>query len=533
MLSVIVSAIFIATVLNLFLKRFNVPTIIGYIVTGTIITYGFGLHSAVHNEELQEIAEFGIVFLMFTIGLEFSIRHLKQMKKEVFVFGFLQVSITAIVFAILAMLFLGFEFKSALVVSSAIALSSTAIVLKTLNENGDISRPYGRNVLGILLFQDVAVVPILLMVNIFSSAEQNIFLLLVKTFGGAIVLLGVMWVIGKYVLEYIFEIVGDSGSSEIFIGFVLFLVMSASYLANLLGFSYSLGAFLAGMLIAETHFKHQVVADLVPFRDLLLGVFFITVGMQINFSIIFQNIWMILAILPVIIFLKAAIIYTVIKYATGERTALKASMALFQVGEFALAIFGLAGTNGLINDTYAQIFTVVVIITMILTPFILSHLGKLADFIEHEDEEVMPDLEAAPLKDHTVILGYANLGQQVATLLKERGLPYVIVEHNHKLVKKGREIGDYVFFGNAAQREILEAVKIKDAASVVVAIDNIEKIYLVCKIVDELTHNTHTVIKVHSNEEKKVLENLHLNNIIVENDHTAHLMVETSMQCNL
>jgi len=533
MLLVIVSAILIATILNLFLKRLGIPTIIGYIVTGTIIAYSFGLHAAVHNEWLKEIAEFGIVFLMFTIGLEFSIRHLKQMKKEVFIFGFLQVSFTAILFSVLAVIFLEFEFKTALIVSSAIALSSTAIVLKTLNENGDISKPYGRNVLGILLFQDIAVVPILLMVDIFSSTDQHIALLLLKTFAGAAILLGVLWFIGKYVLENIFEIVGDSGSSEIFIGFVLLIVMSASYLAHLLGFSYSLGAFLAGMLIAETHFKHQVIADLVPFRDLLLGVFFITVGMQIDFEIISHNIWLILALLPVIMFFKAYIIYKIVNYSSAKRTALKASMSLFQVGEFALAIFGLASSKGLLGATQAQIFIVVVIITMIMTPFVLSHLGKFADIIDHEAEAPLPNLESAPLKDHTVILGYGNLGQQVASLLKERGLPYVIVEHNHKLVKKGRETGDYVFFGNAAQKDILEAVKIKEAASVVVAIDNSEKIYLVCKTVDELTHNTHTVVKVHSNEEKSVLETLHLKNIVVENDHTARLMVETSMQCNI
>jgi len=533
MLSIIVSAIFIATVLNLFLKRLGIPTIIGYIVTGTIIAYTFRLHTSVHNKWLQEIGEFGIVFLMFTIGLEFSIRHLQQMKKEVFVFGFLQVSFSAILFALLAVLFLNLEFKVALVISSAIALSSTAIVLKTLNENGDISKPYGRNVLGILLFQDIAVVPILLMVDIFSSTDQHIALLLLKTFAGAVVLLVVLWLVGKYVLEYIFEVVGNSGSSEIFIGFVLLIVISASYFAHVLGFSYSLGAFLAGMLISETHFKHQVVADLIPFRDLLLGVFFITVGMQIDFKIISQNIWLILMLLPVIIFFKTLIIYKILSYSIVKRIALKASMSLFQVGEFALAIFSLASTKNLIDASQAQIFTVVIIITMIMTPFVLSHLSKFADFIDHEAEEPLPNLESAPLKNHTVILGYGNLGQQVASLLKERGLPYVIVEHNHKLVKKGRETGDYVFFGNAAQKDILEAVKIKEAASVVVAIDNSEKIYLVCKSVDELTHNTHTVVKVHSNEEKKELESLNLKNIIVENNHTARLMVETSMQCNI
>jgi len=533
MLLIIVSTILIATILNLFLKRLNIPTIIGYIATGTIITYLFGLHDAVNNLELQEIAEFGIVFLMFTIGLEFSIRHLKQMQFEVFVIGLLQVSITAILFAFLAMFFLDFSFKVSLVIASAIALSSTAIVLKTLNENGDINKGYGRNVLGILLFQDLAVVPILLMVDIFSSHNENILLLLLQTLLGAVVLLIVLWFIGTYILEYIFDMVGDSGSSEIFISFVLFLVMSSSYLAHFLGFSYSLGAFLAGMLIAETHFKHQVVADLVPFRDLLLGVFFITVGMQINFSIIWQNIFIIILILPIIILLKSLIIYLLTSWKNEKRSSLKSAMSLFQVGEFALAIFGLATSKGMIDVVFTQVLIVVVIISMVMTPFILANLSRLADIVVHEDEMPQPELEAAPLKSHTVILGYGHLGQQIAALLKSRGLPYVIVEHNHKLVKQGREIGEYVFFGNAAQKNILEAVKIKDAASVVVAVDNSEKLYLICKAVDELTHNVNTVVRVHHSKERESLEELHLKNIIVENDHTAHLMVETSMQCNV
>jgi len=286
MLETIVLTIFIATITNLILIRFHIPTIIGYIATGIIISYFLQLSHATHSAELHTIAEFGIVFLMFTIGLEFSIHHLVKMRYEVFLYGSLQVGISMLVFYMLSHYIFSLDFQSSIIIAAALALSSTAIVLKILNSNREISKEYGKRSLGILIFQDIMVVPILLMITILSADNISLGSLLLKTFFDALLLFAALWAFGKFILEPFFQEVVKSDSHEIFIGSVLFLVMGASTLAHSLGFSYSLGALIAGMIIAETRYKHQVEADLIPFRDLLLGLFFITVGMQIDFAII-------------------------------------------------------------------------------------------------------------------------------------------------------------------------------------------------------------------------------------------------------
>ena len=376
MLEIIIFTILVSTLLNLFLKQFAIPTIIGYIATGTIIAYGFDLHQAVHNRELKEIAEFGVVFLMFTIGLEFSVKHLMKMKKEVFVYGALQVFLTAILFAFLANALFSIGIKSAIIIGAALALSSTAIVLKLLNENGDINKVYGRKVLGVLLFQDIAVIPILLMISIFSIDGGSISDLLLLTFAKAILLLAGLFVVGKYLLDPFFAAVSKTKSNEIFISSILLIVIGASYLAHVLGFSYSLGAFVAGMMIAETHYKHQVEADLIPFRDLLLGIFFITVGMQLDFKIIFENILTISLLLPALIAIKIAIIYSIFRFKSTARESLKTALSIFQLGEFALVIFELSFAQGLIDPIVGQILIVTVVISMIITPFVLKNISQ-------------------------------------------------------------------------------------------------------------------------------------------------------------
>ena len=270
MLGIIVATLFIAIVVNLILKRFQLPTIIGYILTGTIIAYTFSLHDAVNNHTLKEIAEFGIVFLMFTIGLEFSIEHLKKMKREVFFTGSLQIICTSAFVILICIYILDFDFTSSIIIGAALSLSSTAIVLKTYNETREIKKRHGQRVLGILIMQDIAVIPILLMISIFKlEGDQSILYIIGETTLAAIALLLVLYFCGKYLLEPFFTHVTKSNSEELFVASVLLIAIGSSYLAYYFGFSYSLGAFIAGMMISETKFKHQVESDLTPFRNIL------------------------------------------------------------------------------------------------------------------------------------------------------------------------------------------------------------------------------------------------------------------------
>uniref|UniRef100_UPI0040480290 cation:proton antiporter n=1 Tax=Aliarcobacter sp. TaxID=2321116 RepID=UPI0040480290 len=537
MLGIIVSTTLIALVLNLILKKVHLPTIIGYILTGTIIAYAFNLHTAVNNHELREIAEFGVVFLMFTIGLEFSLNHLKKMRKEVFFTGSLQIIITTIFVFLISKFVIGLETQTSLIIGTALALSSTAIVLKTFNETKEINKPYGRRVLGILIMQDIAVIPILLMISFFAVTDNSssVGFTIGKTVLAAVVLLALLYFSGKYLLEPFLKYVSQTKSDELFVASVLLLAMGSAYLAYYFGFSYSLGAFIAGMMIAETKFKHQVEADLIPFRNILLGVFFITVGMQISFEIIYEYLWTILILLPLIMGLKFAVIYALVRAEDNKRVAFKTALSLIQVGEFSLAILELARSTNLVDPTHSQILIVTIVISMILTPIILKNLSKAAARLMPEDvmmtnttHNVSEDTE-----NHVVVLGYGRFGQAIVKELKAFGQKYVILEHNVKFYQIGKDKNEPIVFGNAAQRHILNSVNITRASAVIVAVNNPEVLHLICEAVGDLTHNSKTIVTVTSEADKEALKGLHLEHVVVETNQIAKAVVDEVLYCRL
>jgi CPA2 family monovalent cation:H+ antiporter-2 len=527
MLSIIVATLLVSLVLNVVMRKINLPTIIGYIITGTIIAYSFNLHDAVHNHELKEIAEFGVVFLMFTIGLEFSVQQLKRMRYEVFIAGSLQVLITTVVVYLLNTYILGIEQKVSLILALAVALSSTAIVLKTFNETGEITRRYGQRTLGILIMQDIAVIPILLMIGFMANTDDKLSFIILEMLAGGAVLLLSMWLIGKYLLNPFFEEITKTKSDELFVGTILFLAIGASYFAHELGFSYSLGAFIAGMLIAETRYKYQAEADLIPFRDLLLGVFFITVGMQIDFNIIFSYLHIIALLLVSIMVLKFSIIYMIVRSRENKRTSFKTALSLVQVGEFSLALLELARTNDLIGPPYGQVMIVTIVISMIITPLILKNLSRLTDrFVKRDEGFEEPVFESEGFQNHTVILGIGEFGQNVARMLKERGEFYLAIENKISTVQKLQDLGEPIMFGNAVKKDILKKADIHLAKKVIVAIDNPEKQYHICEILKDYIDPDKIIVKVHSNQEKEQILHLGIEQIVVENRITSKFIAE-------
>ena len=535
MLEIIVLTIFIATVTNLILTRLHIPSIIGYIATGIIITYFLQLSHANNSEELHTIAEFGIVFLMFTIGLEFSIRHLVKMRKEVFFYGGLQVGISMVIFYLISKYLFNVDAKSSVVIAAALALSSTAIVLKILNSNREINKEYGKRSLGILIFQDIMVIPILLMITIMSSDNLSLSLLLAQTTFDALILFVVLWAFGKFILKPFFDEVVKSSSNEIFIGFVLFVVMGASVLAHSLGFSYSLGAFIAGMIISETRYKHQVEADLIPFRDLLLGIFFITVGMQIDFSVIAAHYVTILGLLLLFTLIKISIIFLLLVQSTGKRVALKTALALFQLGEFGLVVFELAGKENLIESTVSQILIVTITISMVITPFVLRNISSLANLLLRDKEDAQKEASGQnDLHDHIIVLGYGRLGRKICEKLDHRTVKYIAIENNIYNVKEAQKEGKNVIFGNAGKKTILESVNIKESAVVIVALDNSEKLHLICDVLTQVVSNAKVIIKVDKFKEKDDLtEEFPDYEILVGTEQMARGMVDSVLKCNV
>ena len=537
MLGIIVATIFIAILVNLLLKKFHLPTIIGYIFTGTIIAYLFGLHEeAVNNHDLREIAEFGVVFLMFTIGLEFSLDALIRMKKEVFFTGTLQVVFTTLIVVLISFFILNFDFQTSMIIGTALSLSSTAIVLKTYNENKDIKKRHGQRVLGILIMQDIAVIPILLMISIFTmDSENSVAYIILQTSIAAVVLIGILYLVGKYLLEPFFTHVSETNSEELFVGSVLLIAIGASFLANYFGFSYSLGAFIAGMMISETKFKHQVESDLIPFRNLLLGVFFVTVGMQINFTMIYEHLFTILLLLPILMILKYFIIYAIVRIDDTKRVAFKTAFSLVQIGEFSLAILELARSANLLNSTHTQILIVTIVLSMVLTPIALKNLSKIASSLLPDDMMEVPATLAVDkdLKGHVIVLGYGHLGQEIVRELKDMGNDYIIIENKIAFYQMGKIDEEPIIFGNAAQKHILESVSIKKACAVIVAIDNPEQLRIVCETINDLTKNTKTIVKITKTQDIQLLDGLHLEHIIVDDQIVAKALVEETRVCSI
>ena len=525
LLLIILTAIAIATFLNIFLKYFHIPTIIGYILTGTIITYIFSLH---YNADLAHIAEFGIVFLMFTIGLEFSVKRLMSMKKEVFFNGSIQVLVTGGIFSLLAQYVFDIEQKSAIIIGFAFALSSTAIVLKILNDSGDIHTKYGRKSLGILLFQDIAVIPLLLMINIFMITGVSVPMLIGKTLISAVLVIGLLFVVGKYLLNPFFARVVSLDSDEIFIASVILIVVGASYFAHALGFTYSLGAFLAGMIIAETKYRHQVKADLIPFRDMLLGLFFITVGMQINLSIVAEYFVEIILLLVAVMSIKATVIFVLLSTYVSKRISLKTALSLSQVGEFTLAVFALASAGSLIDPITNQILIVMVTISMILTPFILKNIKAIADKVLKENTEDYT-IYSSGLKEHIIVCGYGKLGQEIIYRLKKMDLKFIVIEHDIDLVKLGKQRGEPVFFGNAAMKSILIQNGVESCQAVIVTFSNEKKLIRICEVLNSFKNPINTVVKVVDYEEKQLLKDLNVNHIVNEGREVAKSLIRKAL----
>jgi len=511
----LIVTIAIATVVNVFLKKLDIPTVIGYIFTGLIISqiFDFGEHS---KETLAHLAEFGIVFLMFTIGLEFSISHMKAMKKEVFVYGMLQVLLTGLFFTFLSYTFFEIDLKSSIVIGMALTLSSTAIVLKMLNERGDIHSSYGRVTLGILLFQDLAVIPMLLMISIFTSENTQISELLLNTLFSAIIVFVILFAVGKYFIERFFDWVIGSNSEEIFLASVILTVIAASVLAEYFGFSYSLGAFIAGMTIAETKFRYRIEADLVPFRDILLGVFFVTIGMQIDLHIIVDFGGTILALLVGIMLTKAFVLYFSMRFFMQGRSAIKSALALMQVGEFALAIFALASANGLISMQVNQIMIVTIVLSMILTPFILKNVKLFADLLFVEPTELRERaLVSTGYKDHIIICGYGPVGKKLVKRFREGNVLYVILEHDVKLVDDAIAKGEEnIFLANAAQKSVLEHFDIKSSLAIFAAVNNAHQLRLICENIDSFGDNINSVVTVKNNSQEESIADLNITHVI-------------------
>ncbi|ABK44078.1 Kef-type potassium/proton antiporter, CPA2 family [Magnetococcus marinus MC-1] len=536
--------------LALLLRRFGLPLLVGYVLAGMVVSGALGFHYD-QSGLLRDVAEMGVVFLLFTVGLEFSLQRLRQMRHAVFLVGGLQVGLTALIVCFGAISMYTMAMPSALVIGLSVALSSTAIVLKTLYENKDIGKPYGQVTVGVLLFQEISVVPMLLLVGFLGMHTQtHIALLLVETVVGALVAFAIIYVVGRFGVTRLLAAVSEMRSQEAFVASILMVVVSAALLTHALGFSYALGSLLAGMMLAETQYKHQVEADLVPFRDLLLGVFFITVGMQVDLNFAVQNLhWILMATLLLIVF-KTAITFAVVRLTGSREVALKSALAIAQGGGFSFAILELALRLQLLEPQVHQFMVTTLVCSMLVAPFMLKGIhkdgGRLAKDAGADDPTGPFKGEAhnrlvvcgyhrcVPItleKNHVVVCGYGPVGREVVIQLQEAGYPYVCIEHQQSLVGQGVDEGHAIIFGNAAQDHLLKMAHVNDAAAVIITVGDEKSKRLIGKAVARVCDHPVIVTTATHQGEAHMLDDLPIKAMVNYPKETARMLLGHALSC--
>ncbi len=453
-------------------QRLKTSPIIGYLVAGALIG-PYGLSVIRESESAHALAEFGVVFLLFMIGLEFSRDRLNALAKLVFGLGGLQVVVTGLIIGGMAA-YLGASPEGAIIIGAGLALSSTAFVLQLLVERGERTTPYGNTSFAILLFQDLAIVPLLMLVTLFGGDYESFWMAMGLAILEATVVLVLVVVIGRLILRPTFRIVADTQSSELFVATTLLVILGTGWLLTLVDVSMVLGAFLAGLLLSETEYKHQIESDIRPFKGILLGLFFMTVGMSIDTSLVLGRLVDVVLIVLAVLVVKSLVI-TMLTWAYRQQisSAIRTGLILSQGGEFGFVLFLSAGAANLLPPDVVQLLLTSVALTMVTSPFMAIAGEKLSVLMERgkgqSDEN--ESREALELENHVIVAGFGRVGQTVAKLLNEAGVPNVALDLDANRTAACRASGYDVFYGDAGQATVLKSVGANRAIGAVVTND--------------------------------------------------------------
>ncbi|WP_324718983.1 monovalent cation:proton antiporter-2 (CPA2) family protein [Salinimicrobium sp. HB62] len=520
-----------SVVVVLLLQRLRLPSVLGFLVTGIIIgPFGFGLIE--NPEQVELLSEIGVILLMFVIGMELSLKQLASMKRTVFLGGFMQVGLSIVVTAFIFFV-LGSSWNEAVFTGFLFSLSSTAIVLKILYDRNEITAPHGRMALGILIFQDIIVVPMMLVTPIMAGNSANIvnevlFLLLKSGLVLALTYIG-----AKYLVPRGMFLIAQTKSKELFLLATIALCFTVAFVTASAGLSLAFGAFLAGLIISESDYSHQATSTILPFRELFISFFFISIGMLLDLDFFVRNAVMILLMVLVVFILKGGVVsLTALALRYSMKTVILSGMALFQVGEFAFILSRVGIENGLLSPQMNQYFLSVSVFTMLLTPFIFLFSGNTANFILRKlapgvggnkiDREVSLSAEAANgPEDHLLIIGYGINGTNLSKAAKYADIPYMVLELNPEIVQKEKAKGEPIIYGDAMQEHMLEAVNVKKARVVVIAISDPRATKAIVANIRHLSPSVHIVVRTRYVKEIKSLLALGADEVIPEEFETS------------
>ncbi len=453
-------------------RTLRLPPLLGYLIVGVVI----GPHALgwiTTTEEVRSLAEIGVVFLMFSIGLEFSLSRLMTMRRIVFGLGAAQVLVTLLLVVGVSAAF-GVSWRDGIVLGGALAMSSTAILAKLLAERFELNSPHGRQIIGILLFQDLAVVPLLILIPALGAPADAMAATLGYALLKAVAVLTVLLFFGQRLMRAWFNLVARQRSSELFVLNVLLITLGVAFITEMAGLSLALGAFVAGVLISETEYRYQVEEDIKPFRDVLLGLFFVTIGMLLNVGVVVENVW-VSVLLVTLVIAKTGLIFGLSRlFGAPGPVAMRTGLALGACGEFGFVILAHAAGSGLVAPEILQPVLAVMVLSMLISPFVVERSDAIvrrwnaAEWMNRAMQLHNIAVQSMGADEHVLICGYGRSGQNLARFLDQEGVPFIALDNDPQRIGEATSAGERVVFGDAARREVLLAAGLARARVVIV-----------------------------------------------------------------
>jgi len=518
----------VSTIVILFLNKLKIPSLVGFLIAGALLgPHGLGIIRDVHDVEV--LAEIGVILLLFVIGIEFSLSNLIRMKKVVIMGGGIQVLVTIFLSAAVIYPLMGAGNK-AIFFGFLIALSSTAIVLKMLSERGEIDTPHGRTMIGILIFQDLCIVPLMLITPVMGGNGIDYLMLFYKMAKAALIVAGVL-LAARWVVPGLLHKIVRTRSRELFITTIILTCLGIALLTSKFGLSLALGAFLAGLIISESEYAHQATAEILPFKDSFIGLFFVSIGMLMNLNYMFDN-WLKIAVAVGLIFLIKSITATAsaIVIGTPVRTSIHTGLGLAQIGEFSFVLAVAGRAAGLITADFYQVFLSSSVVTMMMTPFILKSAPSVSAWITSRDvikmlrgmrkisrDQVFSDKKSG----HVTIIGFGVNGRNLARVLRQSGIPYIVLDFNSDTVRKMRKKGEPIYYGDGTSVEILHKLGIHRARALVVAISDAASTRRIIQIARQENPELHIIVRTRYVAEVDDLKKLGANEVIPEEFETS------------
>ena len=496
---------------------------LGYVVAGASIgPFGLGIVSSI--ETTKSIAELGIVFILFAIGLELTFAKLMTIKKYVLGFGSLQVSITTLLIFLVCKFYLHLSNETSIIIGSALAMSSTAIVMQVITENAEQSTRVGRLAFSILLMQDLAVIPILVLLPLLKNTDLNIGHALGGALADAFVAMAIIFVIGRFFIRPIYRLIAKQGSDMLFLSLTLIAVLGSAYISHKLGLSFALGAFVAGLLIAETEYRYRVEEEISSLKTILLGLFFMTIGMSFDFNMLIKSFPYIVLASLAIIATKASIIITLCRvFKFPLAPSIHTGLLLSQGGEFAFVVFLIAVQQKFLSPNLSQFLMTTVTFTMALTPILATFGRKTKSYLY--TKEILRDnklkREIGEISKHVIVIGFSKVGRIVSYILRQKKLNYLILENNHRTVTLQRSKGFNIYYGDALNIDILKYIAIERCESVVIAIEDEFACMKITRFIHENFPNTSVITKVDNINNGERLRKVGANHIVYKNIETG------------